>query len=371
MAPGVLITAFLFWTAFYVLLSTVISIRQTTNTGLLMVYLRLIIPICALFAVLTLRQVMTNDLRIFVGSNFILSVLIMVGRYQFIRTVVEGHSYRAYKTPLEIVPLLLGVLGYVFIQVAYNFQEESSIGFEGVAASSFQAAAELPYMKLIYVVILNLDILLLVSQSFIIKEYKAVGQFSDRIRNIHKLSMAGIIGRVLVYAGAIVLSEAVYTTGVLVTLSILTFVVIQLQLLDTDEFPVLTRERKTSLSSEDTIWQGLMQGLQKDQWYLDFNLQFQEVSERLKVSPAQLRRSIQSHTDLNFPDMVNVHRIDHLMGLRDQIDIKEISIEELARRCGFKSRITLYRASKKWLGLTPSSVTEYKGAFSIAQHLLK
>lgn len=371
MATGVLITAFLFWTAFYVLLSTIISIRQTTNKGLLKVYLRLIIPICALFAVLTLRQVLINDSRFFAGANFILSVFIMVGRYQFIRTVVEGRSFKAYKTPLEIIPLLSGLLGYIFIQVAYNFQEESDIGFEGVAASSFQAAAELPYMKLVYVVLLNLDILLLVSQSLVIREYKAVGQFSNRIRTIHKLSMAGIIGRVLVYAGAIVLSSIVYSLGVLVTLTLLTLVVIQLQLLDTDEFPILVKVKKTNLSSEDKIWLDLIKGMQKDEWYLDFDLQFQEVSERLKVSPAQLRRSIQSHTDLNFPDMVNVHRIDHLMGLKDQIDIKELSIEELARRCGFKSRITLYRASKKWLGLTPSSLTEYKGSFSIAQHLLK
>ncbi len=371
MAPGVLITAFLFWTAFYVLLSTGISIRQTTNKGLLKVYLRLVIPICALFAVLTLRQVLTNDLHFFVGINFILSVIIMVGRYQFIRTVVEGQSYQVYKSPLEIIPLILGVTGYVFIQVAYNYQEESGIGFEGVAASSFQAAAELPYMKLIYVVILNLDILLLVSQSFILKDYKAVGQFPNRIRNIHKLSMAGMTGRVLVYAGAIVLSQTIYNAGVAVTLIILTFVLIQLQLLDTDEFPVLTKERKPVPSSEDTIWIGLIQGLQKDQWYLDFNLQFQEVSERLNVSPAQLRRCIQGHSDLNFPDMVNVHRIDHLVGLRDQVDLKEVSIEDLARRCGFKSRITLYRACNKWLGLTPSKLTEFKGSFNVSQHLLK
>ena len=371
MAPGVLITAVLFWTGFYVLLSTILSISQASNKGLLLVYLRLIVPICCLFCILTIGQAVSNEIRIFVGFNFLLSILIMVGRYQFIRAVIEGETYRADRNALEIIPLILGVLGYVFIQISLNFKVESPLEIKGIGATSFQTVVEIPFMKLIYVLMLNIDIFLTVSQGILMSEYKVLGQFADRIRKIHLFSMIGIIGRVLVYGGAIILDYTMHSMGVLLALAVLALVIIQLLLLDTDEFPKLTKEIKETATAEERTWSDLTKGLQTHQWYLEFNLKFHEVAERLDISPARLRKSIQAHSDLNFTELINVHRIDYLMDLKDQFDLNEIPIDELARRCGFKSRVTLYRATIKWLNVTPSHASDFEGKFNLHKHLIK
>lgn len=295
----------------------------------------------------------------------------MVGRYQFIRAVIEGETYRAYRNALEIIPLILGVLGYVFIQISLNFKVESPLEIKGIGATSFQTVVEIPFMKLIYVLILNIDIFLTLSQGILMSEYKVLGQFADRIRKIHLFSMIGIIGRVLVYGGAIILDYTMHSMGVLLALAVLALVIIQLLLLDTDEFPKLTKEIKETATAEERTWSDLIKGLQTHQWYLDFNLKFHEVAERLDISPARLRKSIQAHSDLNFTELINVHRIDYLMDLKDQFDLNEIPIDELARRCGFKSRVSLYRATIKWLNVTPSHASDFEGKFNLHKHLIK
>jgi AraC-like DNA-binding protein len=295
----------------------------------------------------------------------------MVGRYQFIRAVIEGETYRAYRNALEIIPLILGVLGYVFIQISLNFKVESPLEIKGIGATSFQTVVEIPFMKLIYVLILNIDIFLTLSQGILMSEYKVLGQFADRIRKIHLFSMIGIIGRVLVYGGAIILDYTMHSMGVLLALAVLALVIIQLLLLDTDEFPKLTKEIKETATAEERTWSDLIKGLQTHQWYLDFNLKFHEVAERLDISPARLRKSIQAHSDLNFTELINVHRIDYLMDLKDQFDLNEIPIDELARRCGFKSRVTLYRATIKWLNVTPSHASDFEGKFNLHKYLIK
>jgi AraC-like DNA-binding protein len=89
--------------------------------------------------------------------------------------------------------------------------------------------------------------------------------------------------------------------------------------------------------------------------YLRQGYSLRDLSEDLKVTYTYLSFIINRDYGLNFNDLINRYRIDHMRRLMESPDSGRYTLEGLAYQSGFSSRSTFYRAFQKSTGQMPSA----------------
>lgn len=106
----------------------------------------------------------------------------------------------------------------------------------------------------------------------------------------------------------------------------------------------------------ETYGQSLRQLLEEEKLFLDPDLNLTMIAGRLKISKHHLTQVVNQQFDKNFNQLINSFRIDYACKLMKE-DENDLSLEEIAFRSGFSSRVSFYRNFKVAKNMSP---TEFK-----------
>lgn len=87
--------------------------------------------------------------------------------------------------------------------------------------------------------------------------------------------------------------------------------------------------------------------------YLKVNLNINHISHELAISQTKISTLFQNHLNTTFPKFKNKLRVYEAIELLEKNQHKNLSIEGIAIKAGFKNKSTFYIAFKNELGMTP------------------
>jgi AraC-like DNA-binding protein len=87
--------------------------------------------------------------------------------------------------------------------------------------------------------------------------------------------------------------------------------------------------------------------------FLNVNLTINHISHELGISQTKISSLFQNHLYTTFPKFKNKLRVNEAVDLLEKNEHKNLSIEGIAMKAGFKNKSTFYIAFKNELGLTP------------------
>ncbi len=105
------------------------------------------------------------------------------------------------------------------------------------------------------------------------------------------------------------------------------------------------------------IIQGLQELMQTEKEYLDFELNINQLADKLNTSMHKLSQIINSEFQQNFYDFINSYRIEEVKKRLNSSKYKDYKIMSIAYDCGFNSRSAFYSSFKKATNITP---TQYR-----------
>lgn len=87
--------------------------------------------------------------------------------------------------------------------------------------------------------------------------------------------------------------------------------------------------------------------------FLNVNLTINHISHELGISQTKISSLFQNHLHTTFPKFKNKLRVYEAVDLLEKNEHKNLSIEGVAIKAGFKNKSTFYIAFKNEFGLTP------------------
>jgi len=126
--------------------------------------------------------------------------------------------------------------------------------------------------------------------------------------------------------------------------------------IETNTYETELQAQKNRLSDNDMAanCERIMRYITTDQHYLNPNFSIWDIATALNMPPALVSQSINGHLKHNFFDVINRLRIDEAKRLFTEGRTKTVSIERIAKECGFHARSIFYSAFKKYEGCTPT-----------------
>lgn len=109
-----------------------------------------------------------------------------------------------------------------------------------------------------------------------------------------------------------------------------------------------------SESAADQLYSRLLGVLEKEDLYIEPELNLQTLSDRLGVHPNYLSQVINEKEGMNFYDFINARRIEAFKKMLQNPKNDDYTLLALAFQCGFNSKSAFNRQFKKATGLTPS-----------------
>lgn len=88
--------------------------------------------------------------------------------------------------------------------------------------------------------------------------------------------------------------------------------------------------------------------------YLDPNLDLQKLAEIVEIRPKLLSKVLNSFMKCKFYDFIDEYRVEDAKRMLANPDLKNLTIETICHRAGFKSKSTFYKKFKKNTGNNPS-----------------
>lgn len=133
-------------------------------------------------------------------------------------------------------------------------------------------------------------------------------------------------------------------------------------ILDTAVEPIQKKEKNIPESWEQHYVQ-LSLLMEKEQLYLDFDINMSSLSKKMGLSNGYLSQIINKKDGQNFYDYINTYRVKAVQEKLANPAFHHLSMYGIALDCGFKSKSTFNAVFKKVTGFTPS---EYKNQLSTA-----
>lgn len=109
-----------------------------------------------------------------------------------------------------------------------------------------------------------------------------------------------------------------------------------------------------SLDEAETIYQKLNSFIIEDKTYLDKNCTLQCLSQKIEIPSASISQVLNQFYETNFYEFINKFKIEAAKNMLLDENFKNLTIDAIAKECGFKSKSTFYNSFKKATGLTPS-----------------
>jgi len=123
------------------------------------------------------------------------------------------------------------------------------------------------------------------------------------------------------------------------------------------EKPIETPEKQDKLYSRKCSVDDLLLNQKR---YLVRGYSLTTMAAELEMSVPALSAIINNEYQLSFSDLINKHRIEHIIRTIDDQKIAALTFEAIATEAGFNSRTTFYRAFIKVTGQTPTAYFKKK-----------
>jgi AraC-like DNA-binding protein len=93
----------------------------------------------------------------------------------------------------------------------------------------------------------------------------------------------------------------------------------------------------------------------KNKLYLDPLLGMEAIADELRMSKSYISKLINSYSDYNFSDFVNLLRVEQAKKFLVNDEFNNYTIVSIGLECGFNSKSTFYSAFKKFTSESPST----------------
>jgi len=94
--------------------------------------------------------------------------------------------------------------------------------------------------------------------------------------------------------------------------------------------------------------------LQEEKPFLNPKLTLKELASRLDMPTSHLSYVTNEVLEMNFNDLVNSYRVDHVIDLMNDPKNRKLTLLSLGFEAGFNSKASFFRVFKKQTGQTPS-----------------
>jgi AraC-like DNA-binding protein len=88
--------------------------------------------------------------------------------------------------------------------------------------------------------------------------------------------------------------------------------------------------------------------------YRNEDLRLPDLAMALSMSPHALSQLLNDHLDTSFPDFINRYRAEEVQKRLEDGESEQYTLLAIANEVGFSSKTSLYRAFKKFFGISPS-----------------
>lgn len=106
--------------------------------------------------------------------------------------------------------------------------------------------------------------------------------------------------------------------------------------------------------SDETKFQNIKNYIKKNKRFLDPTFSLERLSSEMGISTSKLSHLINQESGYNFPDYINLLRVEKAKKYLIKSDFSTYTIVAIGLECGFNSKSTFYSAFKKFTNVTPS-----------------
>ncbi|MCI4443775.1 MAG: AraC family transcriptional regulator, partial [Lentimicrobium sp.] len=110
--------------------------------------------------------------------------------------------------------------------------------------------------------------------------------------------------------------------------------------------------------SEENKFQIINNYIKKNKRFLDPAFSLDRLSTEMGISTSKLSHLINQESGYNFPDYINLLRVEKAKKYLIKSDYSAYTIVAIGLECGFNSKSTFYSAFKKFTNVTPSEFKE-------------
>ncbi len=98
----------------------------------------------------------------------------------------------------------------------------------------------------------------------------------------------------------------------------------------------------------------LVQFMEQNKPYLESHITVERLANKLQVSPKLLSSTINNQLHVNFFELIGNYRVAEAKERLADSGLRQQSISEIMKSCGFNSKSVFNQAFKKSVGVTPS-----------------
>ena len=335
-------------------------IASGSRKQILTYLLRFIGPLVFMFLVFTLRLLIdpsSNYRFIFNGSNVMLFMFLIVGRYQYLSLLSLGDSYKAYAHYIEWVPPVFGIVMYVTIQ------QESAVSaniFPGLSESintlpqtySFLTVALLSAVIMVPLV----ELVFIFFQTNLVKNISWNSAPGRPLLFIHYTSILSVLTQIILVFSYLFVNTSVWRVGLVTLISIYVIQLIVCAVSINTILPLWAKSMTPKGKKDLETWERFLELLTVKRLYLSPHLKMKEISLELGVQDKELRAAISLRSENSFPVIIGLYRLNYFIGHTRIKGLKKKSIEQLAIQSGFNSRTSLHRTCTKWMKMSATDV---------------
>ena len=110
--------------------------------------------------------------------------------------------------------------------------------------------------------------------------------------------------------------------------------------------------------SDENKFQTIKNYIKKNKRFLDPTFSLERLSSEMGISTSKLSQLINQESGYNFPDYINLLRVEKAKKYLIKSDFSTYTIVAIGLECGFNSKSTFYSAFKKFTNVTPSEFKE-------------
>ncbi len=122
--------------------------------------------------------------------------------------------------------------------------------------------------------------------------------------------------------------------------------------------PPIFHSRQLPVEQSVQFAQLLEQLMNKEELYLNTNLNQEELARKLGIQPRQLSRLLKQQFSSSFSEYINTYRIQKVKDLMMNEQYRHWNLVAIAYEAGFNSKSTFNRIFKKHTGLTPKEFSQ-------------
>lgn len=114
------------------------------------------------------------------------------------------------------------------------------------------------------------------------------------------------------------------------------------------------KPKPNSIQNEDELLEKLEKVILIDKIYLNPNLKLSDLAKKIDSNQTYISKLINQNYNYNFNDYINNLRVQEFCKLIEKQNYKDINIDMLYSKVGFKAKSTFYAAFKKFTGVSPA-----------------